>query len=310
MTQTHIGADVDLAVTILRDGGVIGIPTETVYGLGADATNLDAVQRVFRIKGRPVDHPLIVHVADIATARTWSSDWTPEAETLAAAFWPGPLTIVVARAGHVFDAITGGHPTVAVRCPSHPLMLRLLSKLDRGIAAPSANRFGKVSPTTAQHVVDDLGGDVDYVLDGGPCTVGLESTIVDCTVDPPQVLRPGAITEQKIADVLGAVAPANGPSRAPGMMQSHYAPSCTVHPVASLDEATASVEHLTSRGVDATKIRVLDASVDPESFASTMYSDLRDCDTHGVHDVFVVLPPDIGIGQAIRDRILKAAAGR
>lgn len=310
MTEPRIGTDIDRAITILRNGGVVGLPTETVYGLGADASNQDAVQRVFRIKGRPVDHPLIVHVADIETARSWSSDWTPEAETLAATFWPGPLTIVVARAEHVLDAITGGHPTVAVRCPSHPLVHRLLTELGRGVAAPSANRFGKVSPTTAQHVVEDLGGDIDYVLDGGSCSVGLESTIVDCTVHPPQVLRPGAITQEQIIDVLGGVAPVSGPSRAPGMLQSHYAPRCTVHPVASLDEANEAVALLTTRGIASRMTRILDASVDPDTFASTMYSDLRDCDAHGVHDVFVVLPPDAGIGQAIRDRIFKAAAGR
>lgn len=306
MTHALIGTDVDVAVSLLRAGGVIGLPTETVYGLGADASNPRAVQRVFRIKGRPADHPLIVHIADVETAQAWSSVWSDAADTLAGTFWPGPLTIIVPRAEHVIEEVTGGRDTVALRCPSHPLMLRVLADFRGGIAAPSANRFGKVSPTTAQHVVDDLGDEVDYVLDGGSCAVGVESTIVDCTAHPPQVLRPGGVTEEQIRAVLGDLAAASGPSRAPGMLESHYAPTCRVHPVEDLARAHAELARMAS---SATCI-ILDANSDPESFASTMYAQLRECDRSGVEDVIIVLPPDSGIGTAIRDRIAKASAHR
>jgi L-threonylcarbamoyladenylate synthase len=199
-------------------------------------------------------------------------------------------------------------------------MHRVLVELAGGIAAPSANRFGKVSPTTAQHVVEDLGSDVDYVLDGGPCDIGVESTIVDCTCEPPQLLRPGGISEEQIAEVLGHVAHASGPSRAPGMLVSHYAPNCRIHTVESRQQAEDEIAALTGPAADQlthgnsvradaqpTSVMILDASVDPDGFASTMYSQLRDCDRKGVHDVIVILPPDIGIGSAIRDRILKAS---
>lgn len=320
MSSQQVGTDVSRAVLVLRAGGVVGLPTETVYGLGADATNPEAVERVFRIKGRPANHPLIVHVADVDHARQWSKNWTAEAELLAEAFWPGPLTLILERAPHVIDQVTGGRDTVAIRCPSHPLMHRVLVELAGGIAAPSANRFGKVSPTTAQHVVEDLGLDVDYVLDGGPCDIGVESTIVDCTCEPPQVLRPGGISEAQIAEVLGHVAHASGPSRAPGMLVSHYAPNCRVHTVESRQQAEDEIAALTGPTADQPthddsvradvqpmSVMILDASVDPDGFASTMYAQLRDCDRKGVRDVIVVLPPDIGIGSAIRDRILKAS---
>lgn len=310
MTDQRIGTDVSRAVDILRSGGVVGLPTETVYGLGADASNPDAVARVFDIKGRPSDHPLIVHVADVARARTWAREWPSSAEELARAFWPGPLTLIVERATHVLDAVTGARDTVALRCPSHPMMHELLEVFAGGVAAPSANRFGKVSPTTARHVLDDLGSDVDYVLDGGACAVGVESTIVDCTVTPVQVLRPGGISSEQIAEVLGAVATATGPSRAPGMLASHYAPQCRVHAVSSRAEAEEEIDRLTGLSGHGETAELLDASADPVTFASTMYAALRDCDRRGVTDVFVVLPSDSGIGQAIRDRILKASSPR
>jgi L-threonylcarbamoyladenylate synthase len=309
------GTDVGRAVEILRSGGVVGLPTETVYGLGADASNPSAVERVFRIKGRPADHPLIVHVADVEHARLWAKRWTAQAQLLADAFWPGPLTLILERAPHVIDQVTGGRDSVAIRCPSHPVILRVLAELEGGIAAPSANRFGKVSPTAAQHVVDDLGSDVDYVLDGGPCDIGVESTIVDCTVDPPQVLRPGGVPEARIIEVLGAVATASGPSRAPGMLLSHYAPNCRVHAVETRRKAeeervllagsVADDSADSARSMDS--VAILDASVDPDRFASSMYAQLRECDRLGVRDVIVVLPKDSGIGSAIRDRIFKAS---
>lgn len=296
------GTDVERAATILRNGGLIGLPTETVYGLGADAHNDRAVADIFRVKGRPVDHPLIVHVPDVAAARVWSADWPAPAEVLARAFWPGPLTLIVAKSADAPNAVTGGRDTVALRVPDHPLALGILRLFPGGIAAPSANRFGRVSPTTADHVLADLSDDVDYVLDGGPCEVGVESTIVDCAVSPPQILRYGSISVEQIESVIGSVATASGPSRASGMMVSHYAPLCRVHAVHSLQEAELEAsERMTST-------RILDGSVDVARFAHDLYALLRLCDDDGVEDVFVVLPTDDNIGPAIRDRVLKAAA--
>lgn len=309
MTEPRIGTDVERAVDILRSGGIVGLPTETVYGLGADASNADAVARVFRVKGRPTDHPLIVHVLDVDAARQWSRNWSPEADLLARAFWPGPLTIIVDRAPQVSDAVTGGRDTVALRSPSHPAIRAVLASLGGGIAAPSANRFGKVSPTTARHVLDDLGPDVDYVLDGGPCAIGLESTIVDCSVHPCQILRPGGISESDIRRILDTTAEAHGPSRAPGMLESHYAPDCRVHPVETMERALSLAAELAASDSDSSGPEILDASVDPVRFASTMYARLRDLDRAGRHDVIVVLPDDTGIGKAIRDRIVKASHG-
>lgn len=299
------GADVDRAVNLLRSGGVIGLPTETVYGLAADAHDARAVERIFRIKGRPADHPLIVHVPDTRAARAWCAHWPDAAEKLAAAFWPGPLTLIVTLdPGLTAErGVTGGRPTVALRVPEHPLARRVLQAMPGGLAAPSANRFGRVSPTTAGHVLDDLGVDVDYVLDGGPCRVGLESTIVDCSVDPPQILRHGAITAERIAEVLTRVAAASGPSRAPGMLESHYAPRCRVRPVEDLDAARNLSDDC--RG----SCRILDGRADPGAFAHDLYGLLRSCDDDGIDEAIVVLPADVGIGRAVRDRILKAAAG-
>lgn len=294
--RDRVGTDVERAARLLHDGGVVGVPTETVYGLAASLESTVGIARVFSTKGRPPDHPLIAHVADVETARTLASDWPTTAETLAGAFWPGPLTIVVPAASSVPAEVTGGRPTVAVRVPSHPLFRRLLLALGSPIVAPSANRFGEVSPTTARHVLDDLGDDVDYVLDGGPSVIGLESTIVDCTTDPPQILRPGAVTAEMLARYL-VTAAARGPSRAPGMLEKHYAPRCRLTLVESDETPTAG-------------IRTLDASVDPEGFASRLYDELRRLDDEGVEWAQVILPPDRGIGHAIRDRLGKAAAGR
>lgn len=299
--DTRIGSDVEHAVHILRHGGVIGLPTETVYGLAADARNEAAVRRVFTTKGRPLGHPLIVHVADSAEARRWSSSWTDVMDRLADRFWPGPLTMVVPKAPDVLDIVTGHRSSVAVRVPSHPMARSVLRNFAGGLVAPSANVFGRVSPTTAQHVVDDLGSAVDFVLDGGACAVGVESTIVDCSVDPPQVLRPGAVTETLLHEVIGAIDPVSGPSRAPGMLASHYAPMCEVVAVTSLEE---------SRSYQDADTEVLDGSIDPVGFAGRLYAELRRCDRVGRRRVVIVLPADDGIGRAIRDRVNKAAAPR
>jgi L-threonylcarbamoyladenylate synthase len=296
----RVGDDVERAAEILGNGGLVAIPTETVYGLAAVARDVEAVSRVFTTKGRPFDHPLIVHVHDVSAAVEWAAEWGEAAERLSSRFWPGPLTIVVPRSDFVPDVVTGGLSTVALRVPDHPMTLTLLARLGDGVAAPSANRFGKVSPTTATHVIEDLGDDVDYVLDGGPCRHGLESTIVDCESSPAQILRPGAITEDDLVSVSVVVGATTGPSRAPGMLESHYAPRCTVR----LHESMPTTNRVS--GSEA----IIDASANPMGFAHDMYDHLRRADAEGVSILHVVLPPNTGIGVAIRDRLTKAAASR
>ncbi|HSL56219.1 MAG TPA: L-threonylcarbamoyladenylate synthase, partial [Acidimicrobiales bacterium] len=225
----ELTTDVDRAVAVLRAGGLVGLPTETVYGLAADAEQPAAVARVFAAKGRPPSHPLIVHLASGgALDDGWAADVPDTARTLAAVVWPGPLTLLVRRGPRVLDEVTGGRPTVALRVPDHPSALAVLAGLDGGLVAPSANRFGRVSPTTAADVVAELGDRVDLVLDGGPCRVGVESTIVDLTGPEPVVLRPGGVPAARLAELLGVAVrrwSGEGEAVAPGMLPSHYAPS-------------------------------------------------------------------------------------
>jgi len=294
---------IEQALAVLRDGGLVAIPTETVYGLAADASNEDAVRRIFSVKGRPVDHPLIVHVAAPDKLGEWASRVPASASALAATCWPGPLTLLVHRAAHVLDLVTGGRPTVGVRVPAHPLTTELLTALGGGLAAPSANLFGRVSPTTADHVRADLGDLVDFILDGGPCPVGVESTIVDCTVDPPQVLRPGGIANEQIAAILGGVLSGpEGPSRAAGMLASHYAPRARV----LLADSAAEAAGLAAAHPGAW---VLDLTVDLVAYARSLYACLREADDRDVPVVVAVMPAAAGLGHAIRDRLTKAAAG-
>ncbi|MBU2822829.1 threonylcarbamoyl-AMP synthase, partial [Acidithiobacillus ferrooxidans] len=214
------------AAEILRSGGLVVFPTETVYGLGADAENPAAVARIFAAKGRPADHPLIVHMARRDHLSQWSRDIPPAAFVLARRYWPGPLTLILHRACRVPDRVTGGQDTVGLRVPDHPLALMLLEAFSGGIAAPSANRFGQVSPTTVAHVREELGDAMDFILDGGPCRVGIESTILDLSGHQPRLLRPGAITLAEIEAVLEqpVIPQGNDALRAPGMLRSHYAP--------------------------------------------------------------------------------------
>lgn len=294
-------SDVDRALSVLRAGGLVAIPTETVYGLAADASNADAVQRVFAVKGRPVDHPLIVHIGAAAQLGDWASTIPAAASVLADACWPGPLTLLVPRAATVLDLVTGGRSTVGVRVPAHPLTLELLTRFEGGLAAPSANRFGRVSPTTAYHVRADLGDDVDFVLDGGACPVGVESTIVDCTVDPPQVLRPGGISSEEIEALLEmTLGAADGPSRAPGMLESHYAPRCRIVLADSRAEAETIADSLPGAEIL--------ADDDLPHYAHTLFARLRDADDRSVATIVAVLPPPRGLGHAIRDRLIKASA--
>jgi L-threonylcarbamoyladenylate synthase len=295
---------VERALDVIRSGGLVAIPTETVYGLAADASNPDAVRRIFAAKGRPADHPLIVHVATAAALAHWAREIPPSAQRLSATCWPGPLTLLVRKAEHVLDVVTGGLDTVGVRVPAHPLTTELLERFGGGLAAPSANRFGKVSPTTADHVRADLGDLVDYVLDGGPCPVGVESTIVDCMVDPPQVLRPGGIATEDIAALLEVpLAAPSGPSRASGMLQSHYAPSCPVF----LVEDEGRMEDVIGRHPGCVIVGV---GVDLPTYARGLYEWLRAADREQRPAVVALVPPPHGLGLAIRDRLHKAAAPR
>jgi len=295
---------VDEALEVIRAGGLVAIPTETVYGLAADASNEDAVRRIFAAKGRPADHPLIVHIATPEQLGDWASEVPPAAAVLADTCWPGPLTLLVPKAAHVLPVVTGGRDTVGVRVPAHPLATELLERFGGGLAAPSANRFGMVSPTTADHVRADLGDLVDYVLDGGPCPIGVESTIVDCSVDPPQILRPGGIPSEQVAHLLdGQLGAASGPSRASGMLASHYAPNARVILTETRDEASlllADLEHG----------ELIDRTDDLVDYARHLYADLRTADERGAAVVVAVLPPAIGLGHAVRDRLAKAAAHR
>jgi L-threonylcarbamoyladenylate synthase len=304
----RVGNDIDRAVAILRHGGLVAIPTETVYGLAADIAHDSAVERLFTVKGRPRSHPLIVHLADAGDLARWCRDIPPAAALLAGECWPGPLTIVVPRSDLVPDSVTGGRDSVAVRVPAHPLALDLLRRHGGALAAPSANRFGHVSPTAAEHVLDDLGDEVDYVLDGGPSEVGVESTIVDCTTDPPQVLRPGGLPVEDVERILGgALAEPSGPSRAPGMLTSHYAPACAVEVVP--DEATAAArrDEIESSGQ---RTAVLLGRADLVEYAHELYARFREAEAHGVDVIIAVQPPARGLGHAIRDRLAKAAAPR
>lgn len=316
------------AVEVLRSGGLVAFPTETVYGLGADASNDDAVRRVFAVKGRPADHPLIVHLASAAELARWTDGVSDDLRALTDAFWPGPLTVLVPRGRRVGDAVTGGRPTVGLRVPDHPIALALLEAFDGGIAAPSANRFGRVSPTTAEHVRADLGDDVDLVLDGGPCRVGVESTIVDLSGDVPIVLRPGGITTERLSEVLGrevelfvSATPSDRGARAPGMLESHYAPDARIVVVAEhevVDELSRRVaEAIGPVGVLAPGaladlpdgVIELEPAGPAEQYAQVLYARLRQADRLGLAVLVCVPPADAGVGGAVRDRLRRAAAG-
>ena len=310
------------AVETLRRGGVIALPTETVYGLAANCEDELAVRRVFAIKGRPATHPLIVHVARAAELPSWARHVPEEARRLAEAFWPGPLTLVLPRTARATDAVTGGQDTVALRVPNHPVALAVLDALGGGVAAPSANRFGRVSPTTAEHVRADLGDEVDLILDGGPCTVGVESTIVDLSGKEPAVLRPGGLAVEELERVLGRRVPVRTSAtvRVSGSLASHYAPRAGV----VLSEPADVASRVTSLRARGHNVGVLgppglmlppgvpryDVPEDPAGAARALYTRLREADEQG-HDVLVAcLPRAEGLGIAVRDRLSRAAAPR
>jgi L-threonylcarbamoyladenylate synthase len=293
-----------LAVQILATGGLVAIPTETVYGLGAAINNEIAIAKIFEVKGRPHNHPLIVHIANIDELQTIAVNIHHDAIKLAHACWPGPLTLLLQRSENVSMSVTGGRDTVAVRIPDNSFTQQLIINLGTPIAAPSANRFGKVSPTTAQHVCDDLQNDVDLIVDDGASSVGVESTIVDFSVSPPQLLRPGGIPVEDIEQILGyTIRDADGISRASGMLQNHYQPSCTVLLVHTDSEAQQLKVSLASQYQ---LVRILNRCDNLPLYATLLYSDLRQADADRIQALIAVLPENKGLGAAIRDRLTKA----
>lgn len=326
--RSRVGTDVSVAVRILREGGIVALPTETVYGLGADASNPDAVSRVFALKGRPEDHPLIVHIGGVDDIGAWAIDVPEEARLLAERFWPGPLTAILKRHPGVLDVVTGGQDTVGLRVPDHPLTLELLAEFGHGVAAPSANRFGRVSPTCASHVDAEFGDGLDYVLDGGACRVGLESTIVDFSAGGVRILRPGAVTVEDIASVigdsfvLGSESSETHTPRVPGSLASHYSPDTPVR-AAKAEDLERSVASALNRGL---KVCVMHRSPAPkdahlngarwvrmpegsDEYGRALYAILRELDTPECDLIVVEAVPDSPRWAAARDRLSRAAEG-
>lgn len=313
------------AVEVLRRGGLVAFPTETVYGLGCDAEASDAIARLYAVKRRPRDHPVIIHLADPEPADAelagWAESVPATGRALAEALWPGPLTLVVRRGRRVLDAVTGGRDTVGLRVPDHPVARDLLGAFGGGVAAPSANRFGRVSPTTAADVRADLAGDVDLVLDGGPSRVGVESTIVDCTGAVPAVVRLGGVTRERIEEIVGATTLATtGSIAAPGTLPSHYSPTALVVLVdtsalaarATVLLASGSTVGVLSLGPARSDLPagvvVLAVPVDDEEYARILYPSLREADRRSIDVVLAVAPAPVNIGAAVADRLDRAAA--
>jgi L-threonylcarbamoyladenylate synthase len=326
--------DVTRAAQLLHAGELVAFPTETVYGLGADARNPTALAKIFAAKGRPADHPLIVHLPDATHLAQWASDIPGAAHTLAAACWPGPLTMILKRHPAVPDLVTGGQDTVGVRVPNHPVALALLREFGSGIAAPSANKFGRISPTTAAHVREELGKsgekNVAIILDGGPCAVGIESTIVDMTSATPRILRPGAISADALRQRLNvpvhesyAAQPTDHATpRVSGSLAAHYAPRTPLQlcAVESLPAAIASAFQQGRRvavlapelsppmSANHNIIRRV-ASADFSQYAHDLYATLRELDSAGCDLILVAVPPDNEAWRAVNDRLRRAAAG-
>ena len=317
--------DIQRAVQLLRQGELVALPTETVYGLGADALNPDAVAKIFAAKGRPSDHPLIVHLADASQIMTWAREVPKDAIALARAFWPGPLTLILKRDESVPDLVTGGQDTVGLRVPNHPVALKLLRAFGSGVAAPSANRFGRISPTTAAHVRQELGERVALILDGGACAVGLESTIVDLSRGVPVILRPGAIGADEIARVLGrrprlrgeieSAVEEGATPRVSGALAAHYAPRTPLELVATDALAAqarpgdAVLARCAAPASLAEGVAWAQAPADPAGYGHDLYAQLRRLDESGAARILVEAPPASPDWAAVADRLGRAAVG-
>ena len=326
----QVSESVDRAAALLRSGELVAFPTETVYGLGADASNPVALTKIFSAKGRPADHPLIVHIADVSQLEQWAREISEAAIKLANYFWPGPLTLILKRQPQVNDLVTGGQDTIGLRVPNHPLALQLLQAFGSGIAAPSANRFGRISPTTSQHVRDELGEAVSLILDGGSCAVGIESTIVDMSRGEAVILRPGMISAEQIAHVLGNDAASlddrhsresgnqvSAKPRVSGSLESHYAPTTPMRLVAgsvikaeinrrlSSGQQVAALSHQTL--ANNPHLRWLQTSNQNEKYAHDLYANLRILDQVGADIILVEMPPKTASWRAINDRLQRAA---
>jgi len=317
---------IEEAAQRLSQGGVVAIPTETVYGLAADASQPDALRRVFSIKGRPADHPLIVHIGSTEQIKDWARDIPEILWPLAKKFWPGPLTVILKKQPHVSEIITGGQDTIALRIPNHPQALQLLLALKCGLAAPSANRFGRVSPTNAQHVIDELGGDIDGIVDGGDCVVGIESTILDLSIvnannEMPKILRPGQISQQAIQDCLGLrlSTAREQTTRAPGMLKAHYAPQTPL----VLLEKSALESQLKDYLAQGLKVNLWSVSrpiiehdnlfwqqspVDSDEFARKLYHQLRLFDSSQADITLIQCPQRLSDWEGVLDRLERAGA--
>ena len=313
--------EIDQAVEALREGEVVAFPTETVYGLGADASNPDAVRKIFELKGRPATHPLIVHIEHPRALERWALSVPPAAAALAEKFWPGPLTLILRRAPAVDLAITGGQDTVAVRVPGHPVAQQLLRAFGGGIAAPSANRFGRISPTRPEHVREEFGDDVRIVLDGGDCKIGLESTIVSCVDTVPRILRPGSLTLSQLRTVVPELqaGPDNGAPRVPGSDAKHYAPRTSLSIVASrtLEDVVGQLtEHREKIAVLAMRpprvankyMTWINAGRRADVYGRELYVNLRTLDKSGANEILVEEVPAGEAWDAVRDRLHRAAS--
>jgi L-threonylcarbamoyladenylate synthase len=297
-----VSSEIDRAVEILRKGGLVAFATETVYGLGADATDPSAVQKIFAVKGRPSTNPLICHVADAEIAKRYAAAWPSAATKLTERFWPGPLTIVLPKTMEIVPEVTAGLDTVGLRAPNHPLTLELLRAFDKPLAGPSANKSTHVSPTTAEHVRHEFGPEVDLILDGGACEVGIESTVLSLACDPPTILRPGGLSREQIETIIGPVemhstlAEVTIAARAPGQHRVHYAPRTP----------TYRFEPSQRHQLDLTDADVLSVDADAEAYARQLYSRLRELDSRGLRAMYVEMPPDTPQWAAVRDRLLRA----
>ena len=304
-------AELDRAVVTIRAGGLVAFPTETVYGLGANALNPVAVARIFAAKGRPSTNPLIVHVSDASQVPPLVESWPGLAEKLAKMFWPGPLTIVVRKSALIPDIVTGGGPTVALRCPNHPVAFALLQACGVPIAAPSANRSGELSPTTAEHVRKSLAGQYDALLDGGPCLGGLESTVVEITPTGVRLLRPGLIGVHALEEVVGRIeygpipTSAEAPALSPGLMTRHYAPRTALECAANPADANFLVNLYETAGL---KVARYECTSSPSDAATRLYADLHTLDAGAFDRIIATLPPDTEEWRTVRDRLMRASA--